>query len=659
MVAAYQIEQPAQPWWALEGEPVGPAVWQHAASIETRQFEHHQQLLYNARQYSNREISAFDWGWGRQMRTDLLPYREVTDDVVGQVVQMHIATVGKNKVKARPMTKRASFRLRRNSRKLDRYLWAEAKRVNFWERHKQGFADSCWGEVGCLYWDYDKDGTCVERVFPDELLVDNDECHAEPAPLAVFRRRAVHVESIISQWDIDEETAEALRGEASTNMNPGWILDRGPAPGWIVVVEVHRLACGDTPGRHVVATCNLTLLDEGWDEDYFPYTFFHYRKRTSGFYCQSAVEKAMPWQRRIDVINACIQDGQDLACRMRLWVPLGGKVDVKELTNRMGRLVHSAIKPETLNWQTNLQELYDERRYQKEECLAAFGSTPYGSQGKLPAGTRLDSSKALDEYNQINDDLQVDLAQRFEAFQMQGYEMIIRMSERAAKSGLKIKTTWVAGRRVEEINWDDIDYSKDRFSLQLEPSSTMNESMASQIEDASKMVQAGIITPEEFLSLQATPDTEKLISLRVAGIENIYHTVELIENGKYMPPSPLQDLVTGVQLVHFHYLDLCNEYDDVPEAVKNNLILWVMQAKWTLEMGSDYSAQGSEVGSNGQQPGAVPGMPGAPAPGAMPGAVGLPQQVPSDPSQLPMMPPVPQGAVATAPSLVPNASQLG
>jgi hypothetical protein len=641
-------------WWREEREDgtggrVGPAAWRHAAWVESRQFEHHQQLLYNARQYSNREISAFDWGWGRTTHTDLLPYREVTDDVVGQVVAAHIASVGKSKVKARPKTKKASFKLRRASRKLDRYLYAEAKRLDFWEAHKQGFADACWGEVGAIYWDYNDEGVFCERVFPDELLVDNDECSAEPKPTAVFRRRAVHVESVISQWGLEAEAADALRNETKQSNDRGWLADRGPAPGWIVVVEVHRLATGNDKGRHVIGTCNLTLLDEDWDEDWLPYTFFHYQKPVSGFYCRSAVEKAMPWQRRIDKLNACIEDAQDLACRMRIWNPLGSKIDVKELVNRNGKVITSAIKPETLQWQTNVQELYQERRYQKEECLAAFGITPFASQGKLPNGTRLDSSKALNEYSQINDDLQVDLAQRYEAFQMAGYDMLVKVSERAHKAGAKLKTTWVAGKRVEEINWDDIDYSRDRYVLQVEPSSTMNESMAAHLDETAKMVQAGIITPEEYLSLQSTPDTEKLISLRVVSIENAYATIEKIEEGKYVPPSPLQDLNTCVQLMHFHQLDLENEYPDVPQAVLQNMTLWIMQAKWIMEMGADFSSQGSEVGSQGVPPG---------GPGVPPGG-GMPTGVPMDPSMLPAFQGAPPMAAATAPSLVPNASQLG
>lgn len=638
------------PWWASEedcgAEGAGPLLWEHCRAVEDKQFSHHQRLLFNALQYSNREVTAFDWGWGKMNHTSLLPYRDGTENLVQSVVESLVAAVGKNKVKARPKTKRASFKLRRSSRKLDRYLYAEAKRLEFWERHKQAFEDACWGEVGCLYWGWNDEGPFVERVFPDELVVDNDECHAEPKPLQVTRRRPVHVESAIAQWGLDKDVADQLREEAKQGTE-SWVQDRAPGPGWVVVVEAHRLPCGSAKGRHVVGTKNLTLVDEAWDENWFPYSFFHYARPVSGFYCRSAVEMAWPYQRRLDEINAVIRDGQDLACRMRIWAPIGAKLDIKELTNRVGKVIHSAIKPEVLTWPAAPPELYNERDRVVKSCFEYFGLTQLSAQGKLPQGARLDSSKAMSEYNAIQDDRLVDIAQRYESFQLEGYNKIVQVSELAHKQGKSFKSTWVAGRRVEEVNWDDIDYSRDRYVLTVEPSSTMNESMAAHFDDAAKMVQSGVITPEEYLSLQSTPDTERLISLRLSGIENIFMTIERIEEGQYTPPSPMQDLVSGVQMVHFHHLDLLNEYEDVPMAVLNNLTLWIMQAKWTMEMGSDFSAQGSEVASQG-----------APMDPMQAQTAPMPAGVPMDPSQLPGLPGLPGISMPTTPSMTPNAAQL-
>lgn len=655
-------------WHHPDCKRPGPQLWQWCRSVENRQFTHHQRILFNAEKYGNREITGFDWGWGNQRHTSLEPANEGQDNVVVSVVESLVAEVGKAKVKARPKTKRASFKLRRASRKLDRYLYAEAKRIDFWEHHKQGFEDSCWGEVGILYWGWtekgDNAGVYCERVFPDEFIVNNDECYSSPDPYHVARRRALHIDEVLENWGahLDADEIDLLKQEAAHGQDTGWIAQRGPGPGYIVVVEGHRLPCGNKPGRHTIGTASITLFDEPWDEEYFPYSWFHWKKPVAGFYCESAVERAWPWQRRLDELNAAIRDAQDLACRMRIWAPLGGKIDIKELTNRMGKVIHSAAEPKPLKWETNVGELYEERRRCKEECFADFGLSIMAAQSKLPAGARLDSARAVNEWSEQAGGRLVDLSQRYERFQLQGFDMIVKISERAAKQGKKLKTTWVAGRRVEEIDWDDIDYSRDRYVLQIEPSSTFNESLAAHTEDIDKLVQAGIITPEEYLSQRATPDTERQIALTVAATENLFMSIEKIENGDYTPPSPLQDLVKGIQLFHFHLLDLQNEYDDVPRQVIEDLTLWIMQAKWVMDSGADYSAQGSELESQGAQDPMAQMQAGmdpmaAAAGGAMPGGP-MPGAVPADPMAMPMMPSAPMPAVPTAPSLVPNASQL-
>lgn len=638
------------PWYLAGEEHAGPQLWLHTQAIEQKQFSHHQRLLFNALQYSNRQIAAFDWGWGRQVSTQLLPYRDGVESLVISAGEALVAAIGKNKVKAKPLTKRASFRLRRGSRKLDRFLYGEAKRIDFWEKHKQGYEDAYWGEVGAIFWDYIKgEGVHCERVFPDELIIDNDQCHAEHEPFEVIRRRAVHVESIIERWGLDTETADKLRLEAKTGTGPGWVSERSPGPGWIVVVEGHRLPCGKTPGCHTVGTHTITLVNEVWNEDWLPYTFYHYVKPTSGFYNRSGVEMAWPYQRRLDKINGVIEDAQDLMARPRLWLPFGSKIDVKEITNRVGKMINSAVEPKPLVWPAAPPELYNERERVKASCFESFGLTQMTAQGKLPAGARLDSSEAMREYNAIQDDRLVDSAQRYERFQQQGYDMMIRLSERAHSQGESLKTTWVAGKRVEEINWADVDFSKDRYSISIEPASVVNESSAARMDDAAKLVQSGIITPEEYLSLKQTPDSERLISLKVAAHEDLEKTVEMLEDGKYRPPSPLQDLVNGIPMMHYHLLMLTTEYDDVDQSIQDAFMLWIMQAKWIIETGTQKSDAMAPTPADMM----LPPEAGGPMPpqGAMPAG-------PVDPMAMGMMPQPGGIAAPTIPSLTPSAGNL-
>lgn len=610
---------PDSKWWGKEtpSEGRGPALWKHTRWIEDKQAAHHRRLLYNATRYSNRELAAFDWGWGRFVSPSLTPYRENTENLVLSIVDTLVATVGKNKVKARPMTKDASFKLRRVSRKLDRYLYGEAKRLDFWELAKDAFRDCCWGEVGTVFGYYDKSGVCLERVFPDELIVDNSLCPSDLCPPEIIRRRAIHIDSLLERFEdtLTQEVKDRLY-EESKSESGGWIVDRPVAPGWLIVTEGHRLGYGEASGFHVVGTQNTTIFEEEWKEDFLPYANMHWMRPPSGFYCPSAAEQADPYQRRLDEINAVIRDAQDLMARPRIWAQIGSKLQVTQLDNRIGRVIQSATEPKPLNWQAVTPELYNERDRMVRTAYEYFGLTQLTAQGKLPAGARLDSSEALNEYNAIQDDRLADLAQRYERFQLSLYHLIINLSEKAHSDGVSLKTTWIAGRRVEEIDWADIDLSKDRYVIQIEPASTMSESSAAQKDLVSKLATSGILTREEFLMQLNSPDLQREVSLQVAAMEDIERVIELLEDGKWESPSPMQDLVKGSQRVHYALLRLKTEYDDVPPEVLRNFEKWVRQAKWILKVGTEQPDPSASLPNTaaqlGMTPGAMPMPPGPP-----------------------------------------------
>jgi hypothetical protein len=625
-------EAPTSKWWdPTDMEDRGPALWRYARWIEMKQAAHHKRLLYNALRYSNRELAAFDWGWGRYLSSSLVPYRENAENLILSIIDTMVATVGKNKVKARPLTKNASFKLRRVSRKLDRYLYGEAKRLDFWELAKDAFRDACWGEIGTVFGYYDpREGVCLERVFPDEMIVDNTLCPSDLTPPVQVRRRPMHIDTLLDMWGdrLTQEQKDLLIEDSRTNQ--GWTSERAPAPGWLIVLEGFRQKYGDKPGRHVVGTHSVTILDEEWKYSWMPFVHFHWMRPPSGFYCPSACEQADPYQKRLDEINSVIRDAQDLMARPRIWLQTGGKLQLTQLDNRIGRVLQSSVEPKPLVWSAVSPELYNERERQVRIAYEYFGLTQLSAQGKLPAGARLDSSEALNEYNQIQDDRLADIAQRYERFQLAMYNLIINLSERAAKDGENLKTTWVAGRRVQEINWKDVDFDKDRYVIHIEPASTMSESSAAQKDLVMKLASSQVLSRDQLLMMLDTPDLEREVSLMVAAAEDIERTAEILEDGDYEPPSPLQDLVKGVQRIHYIYLRLKTDYDDVPESVLESMERWIRHAMWIMQTGADQAKEAQDPGTSAPQV-----MP--PQQGGMPTQMGAPMQPqPMPPQGMPM-----------------------
>lgn len=594
--------------------------------------------MYNALRYSNRELTAFDWGWGSTISSSLVPFRDNTENLVMSVVDAIIAEIGKNKVKARPQTKNASFKLRRAAKKLDRFLYGEAKRLDLWERAKMALHDACWGEVGAVVGDICDDGIVFERVFPDELIIDNDACFSEPTPIEVIRRRAMPLAEVLGRWGkfLTEEERELLAEDARADVR--WTESRTPGPSYLIVTESHRLPVGSgedmEPGRHAVGTRSVTLKDEPWDESWLPYRFFHWMRPLAGFFCPSAVEQADPYQRRLDEINAVIRDAQDLMARPRIWLPLGSKLQQTHFDNRIGRVLTSALKPEPLTWSAIPAELYNERERLVRTCFEYFGLTQLSAQGKLPQSARLDSSEALREYNTIQDNRLADLAQRYEAYQRELYCLIIDLSERAYKKGKRFKTTWVGGRRVEEVNWADIDLERDRYVIQIEPASVMPETPAARVDFIMKLAQSGMVSREEVLMMLQSGDIQREVGVFIAELEDGERVMELIESGDYEPPSGIQGLIRLIPRIRAHALNLRCEYPDVDQDILDNFELWLASAQWILDTAAEEQTQAPSMGMPSTPgmppaPGGLPaGMPGGPGPGAMPGGAMSPPQVP-------------------------------
>lgn len=611
------------PWHAAETskEEAGAAVYAACRGIEEQQNEYHSQLLENARLFTNRDLlSGFSWGWGTPGYVSMMPVTRLTENLTLSVGETMVSQIGKNRVKATPVTRGASFKTRRAAKGLDKFLYGEFRRLDAWHLAKMAFRDSYWAGVGTLFgsWEQGKGKEakiCLERVFPDELVVDQMECAFTTRPRSVYRRRVLPVSELKSkfpEYNDDLDKPSYLSSE-------GYV--RHPAEGYVVVVEGYRRGCEGRPGRHTIGTENQTLFDEEWKHEWLPFVHYAWQEPLSGFYPPSGVEQVIPYQLELNRVNLVIRDGQDLMVRPRLWVPPGAKVNLGQVDNRIGKIIVSAVEPKPLSWPGAGPELYSERDRIVRTCFEYFGLTQLSSQGKLPQGARLDSSEALREYNAIEDQRFADAAQRYERFQLDIAHLLVNLAEDAHSAGAHLTSTWVMGRRAEVVKWADIDFDRDRYVFSLEASSTINETPAAKKDQVRELAQLKVLSPEQIKMLLGHPDIDRELSLVAAAAEDIDRVIDLLEEGKWEGPTELQDLVGGCQRLQLHYLYLKSEYDDVPEEVLQGFMDWIAQAQGIMEEAAKRKPAdpGMPTGSGPQIPAGPPaGMglmpPAGPAP---------------------------------------------
>lgn len=584
--------------------------------LEDTQRQAHEQHLWNARLYSNRELANFDWGHSGYSQGSLAPVSLLGENLVLSVVDTMVSIVGKSRVKPTPTPRGASYKTHRMARKLDKWLYGEFARLKVYRLLLQVLLDGLVFGYGAYRADVEDNRLKLRRVFPDDLIVDQAESVSSYGIRHVYERRCRPVEEVEHEYGLEPGT---LRGETD------WLTYRKPGRGWIVVVEGFRTGPG---GRHVVSTDQVLLKDEPWEREDTPYRWFHPHEPLSGFYGPSIVERVLPYQVRLNEINEVIRDAQDLMARPRILVAEGSRVNPADIDNLVGRIIkYTGVKPEALVWEAVSGELYGERDHQVRACQEQFGLSSLVMSGKLPGSARLDSSAALQEATSISDDRLSTMLQRWEEFHLDvGEHLCIEMRE----SGADAETTWQAGGkgRAETIKWSEIDLAKDAYVLTLEASSIFGMTPAARKDKVETWFAQGKIDLQQMWQLEQHPDLESFVSEYAASKRSILKAIEDMEDGKRVVPDPMQDLVMGVKCVTDAYLRLRDEYDDVPQKVLQQFVKWVALARSIMLQGTqtpDNQGLGREPQTTAPPPpmtGAVgPGMATGMGPGpVMPGA---------------------------------------
>lgn len=575
-----------KPWWdanaGFSEEERASAVLAHAADIEERHQEQHENNLLYAQMYSNRELPSFDWGYGVSVDTSLSPVSRLSENLSLSIVDTFVSQIGKNRPKAAVVLHGAPWSLRESAKKLDRWLYASFLRLEAYQKGKMAFRDAAIFGFGCLRIDVDAKGDLqIERVFPDDVLVDNRECLSGQPPVHVFVRRVMTHAEAMSRWDLPEEIVE----KATKKRYLGY---RGIGPEHVVVVEAFRRGLRNErgkliPGRRVLAVEGHIIADEVWDEEWSPLVFFHWQSPVNGWYNPSCVEQVFPYQLRLNEINENIRCAQNVMAVPRVLVPEGSRINVHQITNEIGKFIRytGPMAPEAINWTAASPELYGERDRLVRSCYEFMGISQMSSQSKAPENARFDSSAAFREMSMIEQARFADLSQRFEEFYLRVAHGVVDVMNR--DGGDQEMVYWRAGRApmAESIRWSEVDMGRDEYVLTLEAASILNQTPAGRREALEEMRNRGTITEEEYLQHQANPDLEALASLATAAADDIDRVIEELFKGEEEIPTEYQDLVKGIERVHAAYLTL-KRWKRVPAEIFENFEAWMLQARSIL-----------------------------------------------------------------------------
>lgn len=597
-------------------------LFEHVRSLENDQRDIHIQNIFHSKLYTNREPMAFEWD--SEYYTHFRPINANVENLIQSVLDTLEARIGTIRLKATILSRGGLFNTYMKARRLDRFMWGEFVHHKVHPKMRRMCLDAMIYGDGYLKVDIDEQlkEVYVERVNPDEIIVDQRECISCPQPMQLHHRKLVSKLWLLRNYGKKDQEIQRAILEA-TNKEGRYTSYRTPAAGQAVLIESWKLPTypGAGDGRHVICVENATLVDEEYTRDRFPFVRYQWAEPQTGYYGRSLVSDLVGYQIRQNDMNTTQQLGMDLMCVPRIFAEVNDALSVEQLDNGVAKVIrYRGTMPEAMTWSAFTPEFYAERDRNAQRALNFAGVSNLSSQAQLPSQTRLDSSEAIREVSAVEDGRFASKIQMFEDTYKDLASHLIEMNSILySKYKVNKHNTYTSRYIVDEIDWSEVQMDQDCYLLEVSASSILNMSNAAREDKLNNWFQLGLIDAETYKAYSGNPDWEHMTDLIKACYDYTeYHIQRMFDGDETVVPDPLMDLNKSFHMVHDTYQHLrCLK--KVPDRIIDIFVAWLENAKPMMSPATPTGAEGMA-----QAQGLVP-----------PGSMAQPPMAPGMPSQGP------------------------
>jgi len=155
--------------------------------------------LRHMRLYGNYEMLGLHAYQYARTETSYNTTHRVTLNVVQSMIDTVVSKIGKNRPKPMFLTDGGDWSLQSKAKKLNQFVEGQFHATELWEKAALAFQDACIFGTGALKIFRDGENIKVERVFIDEILVDDAEAYySEPRQL--HQRKYINREVLLEMF---------------------------------------------------------------------------------------------------------------------------------------------------------------------------------------------------------------------------------------------------------------------------------------------------------------------------------------------------------------------------------------------------------------------------------------------------------------------------
>jgi hypothetical protein len=598
-------------WWTQPTAQVGALLEMVIDKIASIQSPRRKNFFRFARLYGNPE--ALGWGsmnsaMQRQSSGNLPVY-----NVIQSCIDAAQGKITKDDPKPYFITSGADYATKLKAEKLTQYVDGVFSETNFFDKANNSvFRDAETYGLGAMHWRIRGKKLECEWVFIDELRVD-DHDGMKKCPRTIHRAHLVQREQLIADHpDLEDEIMNLPFTKPRGTFRTGETTTAS-----MLVSESYHLAIqvdGEDkprPGRYVKKVGTQVLIDEPWEADWFPFSFFRWYDKPLGFYGRSITEEIYSAQIEINKALLTIQQSQDL-CSVPLVLidDTSGVAEDVLFSNGVMRGVpyHGGTQPPQFVSPTALQaEYYSHLNNEIAWAFNTVGLSQSSATGQKTAG--VNSAVAMRTEVDIESGRLVNVAKNWQKFVLDNAEIVVKLSKMLYKSNpdLAVNYTDKRWKFVKTIPWSKVAVDGDVFIVKCDTVSGFLGTTAERIQTVSEFIARNYISKERGMELlELDPDLRHEIDLQTSPLRYCEQVLSaMIEDGVYPDggPDPISNLKVNVQIAQGVYLQA--KCDGAPED-RLQLVRDFLNASIEMQTANQYQAAYSG--------GAAPVPPGTPPP---------------------------------------------
>ena len=548
----------------------------------------------------------------------------VNENVLASNVDTVKAVVAETEILPQVETDGADWSQQRRARHLEWYSEALMALLDVHGKARKGFKEGSKKGTGLVKVGTTRDDKLqVDHVLPDDMITNDLECRFDQPPRQLHHRQTnVSREELAIEYPeyADKiESAATLRGGSAVARRVQYSSSR---PYETVLIESWYKPIGTKgskhykPGRHTKCIDGCDLLDEEWNEDFFPVARLVWEERSGSWYGIGGCERIIGHQLTLNKLNWQIDRQHDQLAVPTTYVrPADANLAVKT-TSRLGTIaVFKGDIPVTVIPKPVSEDTYQYQERTKNSSFEVFGTSRLTAQSQKPAG--LDSGEALRVYRDATTQRFATQEKAFERFVLDIVWLMLWHCKKLGDKAPKVLRPSRFGKKA--IEWAEVDLGD--MKVQLKAASTLSRTPAGRLQTVLEWAQAGVIAQDEARRLLGHPDLERSLSLYTAALDKVEYDLEKMADGEDIMPDPFTNLEMAAWRSHMQYEMWVTDGapEDVLERVRQYCsiaVYFMNQAKAANAnqpgMGAMPGQAGPQVGATGATPPMAPPMPNAP-----------------------------------------------